>query len=745
MELLSPAGNMAAAHAAINAGADAIYIGGGFSARAYAENFSDAETEKIIEYAHLMGKRVYAAVNIMIFDDEFEAALCHVDILCRLGIDAIIAADMGLIAECKRRFPNLPVHISTQAGIHEKMGALLMQRLGAERVVPARETTLEGLKEIANTGIEVEAFCHGALCSGYSGACLMSSMIGGRSGNRGKCAQPCRLPYTLDGKEGYLLSTADLCTVEMLDKLEDAGVCSLKIEGRMKRAEYVAGVTSEYRAAIDGSHAKGSVMRLKQTFNRGGFTRGYFEGNFDVTYTQRPDHIGVRIGVVEKLMGKNKAVISTAVKLEKLDALSFVSKDVRSIVIGYADKCNGGYIIPIPAGVNKGDEVYRTASESQLTEQRRIIADDGTAAASAELFISDNCEGYLMMQSGDSFASVSIPRCESARNDVNEEKLAASIRKTGNTGVAVSDVNITIDGRPFISASELNGVRRECVDRLKEEILNNARRYEHILSKGMELEEKRYSEKMDIAVSVTLPEQARAAFAAGADRVYVYANANTRHDDFKDIEGKLYIVAAPFSTKADMERLKEIKDIYDGVLCCGWGEFEASKDIFEDVRCDFLMNIANSYTQALVNELGAEGHCVSAEAHIEQLKLLRYPFEMVAYGHIPLITMRHCPLKKEGKCGECGTAYLTDRKGYEMRFLRTGLKECQCVLLNSVLTAIEDISAVKAVGADALRLMFFYEDADKVYEITKMYKEAISGGIIKIEEEHNSAHLYRGV
>lgn len=736
---------MDAAHAAINAGADAIYIGGGFSARAYAENFKDEDILAIIEYAHIMHKKVYAAVNIMIFDDEMEAALSHVDFLYNAGVDAVIMADIGLIAESRRRFVDLPIHISTQMGVHDKNGALLMRNLGAQRVVPAREATLKDLRGIADTGIEVEAFCHGALCSGYSGACLMSSMIGGRSGNRGKCAQPCRLKYTLNGKKGYFLSTADLCTINMLDKLEKAGVTSLKIEGRMKRAEYVAGVTEEYRLAIDKSNDPAAKDRLKQIFNRGGFTEGYFTGSTDVTYTKRPDHIGVKIGRVERLINKGKAVISTNAAVEKLDALSFGEDAACSIIIGYADACNGGYMIPVPRGVKKGDAVYRTASESQLAHQRDIIKKDGKLKAEAQAYISSLCDGYLTINSRGVFSTVVIPKCEQARGEVNRERLLSAIKKTVGFGVEIEKADLTLEGVPFISISELNKIRRDCVELLKKDILTGTRGYLPNYGEKRILQNRKEQSALEIAVSVRTSGQAKAAFSAGADRVYVYADKSTNHEEFLGLDGECHVVLPPFSTEADLEKLENIKHIYKGVICSGWGEFAAAKRIFSDVHCDFLMNIANSYAQEQALELGAKGCTASVEANLKQLSMLKYPFEAVVYGHIPIISMRHCPLKKEGHCKECDTEFITDRKGYKMRFLRTGLAQCQCVLLNPVLTAVENIDELKEAGAGALRLMFFYEDEKEVYNITKMYKAALSGGIINIAEEHNSAHIFRGV
>ncbi|MBS5645692.1 MAG: U32 family peptidase, partial [Clostridiales bacterium] len=235
MEVLAPAGDMEIAKLAFRAGADACYIGGEFSARAYARNFSREEIREILRYAHQFDKKIYVAVNTMVLEREMESALSYLGFLYEAGADAVIVADMGLAAAAHALYPALPLHASTQMGVEDARGAAFARKLGCCRVVPARETPLDVLREIADTGIEVEAFCHGALCSGISGMCLLSSFIGGRSGNRGRCAQPCRMAYTLLGEKAYHLSTADLCAIGLLGELRRVGVSSLKIEGRMKR------------------------------------------------------------------------------------------------------------------------------------------------------------------------------------------------------------------------------------------------------------------------------------------------------------------------------------------------------------------------------------------------------------------------------------------------------------------------------------------------------------------------------
>ena len=296
VELLAPAGNMESLKAAINAGCDAVYLGGYmFGARSFAGNFSDEELIEAIKYAHLYGVKVYVTVNTIIYEREVNMFMEYIDFLHKNNVDAVIMQDLGMMDLVRNTYPNFEIHASTQMHIHNLEGVKNAEKIGLNRVVLARETNISDIKNIKeNTDIELEIFVHGALCISYSGQCLMSKMIGGRSGNLGVCAGSCRLPYDLveinNGKEtklnknNYLLSMKDLNSLENLSKLLDVGVTSLKIEGRMKRPEYVYLVTSIYRKAIDSYYLNGSVnireediLELKKIYNRE-FTKGFLFG-----------------------------------------------------------------------------------------------------------------------------------------------------------------------------------------------------------------------------------------------------------------------------------------------------------------------------------------------------------------------------------------------------------------------------------------------------------------------------------
>ena len=281
LELLAPAGNFDCLIAAVQSGADAVYLSGkAFGARSFADNFNNEEIEKAIDYCHIRGVKVYVTVNTLVFDSEFEELSAYLGFLNRVGVDGIIVQDMGVFKAAQCIIPNLPIHASTQMTIYNKDGVKFLENSGIKRVVLAREVSLSGIEEISkNTGAELEVFGHGALCMCYSGQCLLSSIIGGRSGNRGKCAQPCRLMYSINSstKKAFYLSLKDLSSLSHIENLKNAGVSSLKIEGRMKGPAYVAAVVGIYRKYIDNPHPaeEEDLHILDMIFNRGGLTDGY--------------------------------------------------------------------------------------------------------------------------------------------------------------------------------------------------------------------------------------------------------------------------------------------------------------------------------------------------------------------------------------------------------------------------------------------------------------------------------------
>ena len=337
-ELLAPAGDFEALIAAISAGADAVYIGGkSFGARAYAKNFELDELSRAVEYAHIHGRKIYVTVNTLVYDRELSGLSDYAKSLYEMGVDAIICADLGAIKEIRRRAPKLEIHASTQMSVHNSLGAQMAAELGAKRVVAARELSLENIKAVVeNPPIEVEIFLHGALCVCHSGQCLMSALVGGRSGNRGECAQPCRLPYN----SSYPISLSDLSLANHIPEIIESGVASLKIEGRMKSAQYVYTVTKIYRRLLD-EHRSANVKELRELdeiFSRGGFTDGYFtDRKFDKMTGVRSDSQKQRTREIEEMkfpLQRVRAVAKVVMKLGEKSEMTLTANGKSVTVYG---------------------------------------------------------------------------------------------------------------------------------------------------------------------------------------------------------------------------------------------------------------------------------------------------------------------------------------------------------------------------------------------------------------------------
>lgn len=499
-ELLAPAGSWEALVAAVQNGADAVYMGGTkFSARRLAENFDNHALRRAIEYAHLYGVRIYIAVNILIKERELEELKAYLKELEEYKVDGVIIQDLGAARLIAQNYSGLSLHASTQMTVHQLEGMQVLEEMGFDRVVPARELTLEELKSMSlNSSLELETFIHGALCVSYSGQCLMSSMLGGRSGNRGMCAQPCRLAYTLDkhnkqsGQTAYHISMKDISTLDFLDKILASGVTSFKIEGRMKRAEYVAIVTREYRKALDSILETGrykpdrkAKQELEQIFNRGGFTRGYYFGtdHSDLYSREKPNHWGVYIGKVEKL---DKDIIWIALEedLESGDGIEFWSKKpgnkgqiaggllINGIQTGKGKK---GQLVGISSTIRPeiGCLVYRTSKASQLKEaeesyknryNRKILI-----SAHASIRLGETPVLVFRDEKGIESSAVVEFQVQSAMNRaLNENTIREQLSRLGDTPFELASLDLELDANVFVPVSVLNQLRRDAVNSLIE-------------------------------------------------------------------------------------------------------------------------------------------------------------------------------------------------------------------------------------------------------------------------------------
>ena len=486
-EVLAPAGTYECFRAAINAGADAVYLGGSmFGARAFAGNFEEAELIKAIRTAHLYGRKVYLTVNTLLRNDELEKLVQYVKPYYEEGLDAVIVQDYGVFAVLREAFPGLDLHASTQMTLTVKYGAQLLKDMGAARVVPARELSAKEIRDIYdNVDVEIESFVHGALCYCYSGQCLLSSMIGGRSGNRGRCAQPCRLTYSANGiSEKYLLSPKDMCTIEAVPDILDAGVYSLKIEGRMKSPEYVAGVSYAYRKYVDMYLEKGrdgyrveeqDIRQLMDLYNRGGFCKGYYYAQNDKSMMtfDRPNHQGIVIGNI-----KNGELILSQ-EVNPGDVLEFPDGSEYTTPTG---KKSGR--LALPKGVLKnpknGAAVYRTRNNELLGQLRAgYIDNDIKIPVRMEIFLKSGERACLKLLSGDKelvvYGDVLEP---SDKRPAVREDVVKQLKKLGGTAFSSDEGSIVTDiqGSPFVPVRLLNDLRRNALEELESMLLSGYKR-----------------------------------------------------------------------------------------------------------------------------------------------------------------------------------------------------------------------------------------------------------------------------
>ena len=451
-ELLAPAGSMESLQAAVRGGADAVYMGGRkFGARAYADNPDDDRICEAIDYAHLHGVKLYMTVNTLMKERELgEELLPFLKRPYEAGVDAVLVQDLGVLTMIRKHYPDLPVHISTQMTLASAYGAKTAKRLGAERVVLPRELSLPEIVKIREeSGLEVETFIHGALCYCYSGQCLMSSMIGGRSGNRGRCAQPCRLPYRTAAKPEHILNLKDICSLQILPELAAAGIASLKIEGRMKSPVYTLGTTAVYRKYLDRIRDEKpyavdpeDVRFLLELFDRGGYSEGYYHRHNGPSMIFKGEKPAKRI-VDEELLKKH---------FEEIESYAGNEEDSKCI----DTNTNGGK--------HSSANIERSSRSSNVNIKGTLTIVPGKCAT-----ISMTCRGRQTVFQGPEVM-------EALHRPMTEEEIRTRMMKTGDTGFVFSDLDIRISGSPFIPVGELNRFRRGAVEAVREDILNEYRR-----------------------------------------------------------------------------------------------------------------------------------------------------------------------------------------------------------------------------------------------------------------------------
>ena len=516
IELLSPVGDFECLKAAVQNGADAVYFGSNiFSARAFASNFDNEELEKAINYAKIRGVKTHLTLNTLIKNNEFEQAFNLAKKAYELGIDAIIVQDLGLATDLIKSFPDLDIHASTQMTTTNLETVKKLEKIGFKRIVLSRECSLSEIKNICkNTNAEIEVFAHGALCICYSGQCLFSSMVGGRSGNRGMCAQPCRLPYSLlsdknekskEYNKGYLLSTRDLCTLDLLPELISAGITSLKIEGRMKSPTYVATVTRIYKKYIDLATRfikkeiseyiinENDKQALLQVFNRGNFSSGHLkdEPNKKLIFKEKPNNLGIYIGKVVKFSPK-KGLITCKVEnpISIGDSISFENEPTKytiselmekNINIKTAKKFQTVTFGRMKGNIKVNDKIYKITDKSLLSNSLESYNKEyKKTSLDCKLKIKNGQKIEVYVKSIDfmienSFIYDFIPN--TAQNaPLTIDKVKNQFNKTLNTCFEFSNIKIDLDNNLFIPTSILNDIRRQALAEIEGKILKSFKR-----------------------------------------------------------------------------------------------------------------------------------------------------------------------------------------------------------------------------------------------------------------------------
>lgn len=814
VELLAPAGNMECLHAAVKAGADAVYLGAGhFNARRGADNFSLENLAEACDYAHLRGVKIYLTLNTVVLPSELPDALELARQAYRCGVDAFIVQDIGISIELSRIMPDVEVHVSTQMNIHDEDGLRAAAALGATRVTLARELSLAEiarLHELAEElGVELESFAHGALCICYSGQCFMSSLVGGRSANRGRCAQACRLPYelhnralrkTLDAPGEHLLSPKDLCTANLIPELLHAGVASLKIEGRMKSPEYVQAVVGVYRAVIDRVEAAidrdgiDSVVAsdapelraseeemnvLSEAFSRG-FTTAYLKGKRgnEIMSYRRPNNRGVFVGRVAKVR-EGLVFIDPETELHVGDLIEFWTNRghfVHTIGEFKTDRA-GRVFFPVERAVGKGDRVFRVRNaEAAFVDDDKLPS--VAVCARAELRIGQPALLTFTVAAGDASVTVEGPEVEAARTKaITEKEVREHIDRMGTTPFYLSSLEIDLDEGVGMGFSMLHKLRARAAEELQEAILAHyhARKLERTPSRAFAPVVRRGWCK--VAALATNPACARAAKRAGADLIYVPA-ANYRRGEAV-IAGQLSDTAEQAGyPKQCIPVLPTVSQMFDEEKRNGfdtWKRVKADKPVMVENLGQLLhatemgaapevgphIPVTNKLDLQAMADLGAQRVWLSPELSLVQIEELGdmapMPLGLTIMGQTELMVTEHCLLMSQGpcnqKCAECARRksphYLKDRKGYEMPVITdcTGRSHLYNAVQMDVAHLMPEIigAGVSTVLVDTT-LMNVKETTEKVARAVRARDIAQKdGNKVAKAEGATSGHLFRGV
>lgn len=799
VEILAPAGSMECLKAAIAAGADAVYTGGAlFGARAYAHNLTEEELLEAIDYVHLHGRRLYLTVNTLIKDREMEKQMY--DYLLpyyRQGLDAVIVQDIGLFRFIRKHFPDLPIHASTQMTLTGVDGAKFLEKEGAQRIVTSRELSMAEVKKIADeTELEIESFVHGALCYCYSGQCLFSSFIGGRSGNRGQCAQPCRLLYrTPEAKRPqYLLSLKDICTLELIPEMIESGIYSFKIEGRMKKPEYAAAVAFQYRKYADlylkyyeecpaeedpAAYAMKKYrvreedrQMLLDLYNRGGFHTGYYhtQNGREMISLNRPNHAGVP--AVKVLAKKGRNVTAKALTdLYPQDIIELPMRKGREKADNYTckDAVRKGMNVQIPVFADtpfKRDEIWmRTRNSTSIDTLREEFVNGKIKERICGTFrLYPQEKATLTVKCRDAEITVAGEKAQEALSQpMSRERIEKQLRKTGNTEFEFSFLKAEIGEKVFLPMQSLNELRREALETLEKVICEKYRRSGEV--KDPEEDKTELSMEEEIlsgwTASVRTAEQMEVILEEEAiGRIYADCTMFPRiweKDSYVEwitkvhAAGKEIYLVMPYIFRERTR--KQYEAAYNRIFGAGWdGILIANYESFAFLKehgytgrimTDYNLYEFNQESRKFWKEKGVFEFTAPVELTERELQDLRVKDgEVIVYGYLPMMISAGCIQKTTRGClKKSGQTTITDR--YRNPFVvKNECDYCYNILYNYVPLYLGDrMEEVYQIGPGRIRLMFTTERQQEVRQILSAYFE----GKELPEGTYTRGHWKRGI
>ena len=799
VEILAPAGSMECLKAAIAAGADAVYTGGAlFGARAYAHNLTEEELLEAIDYVHLHGRRLYLTVNTLIKDREMEKQMY--DYLLpyyRQGLDAVIVQDIGLFRFIRKHFPDLPIHASTQMTLTGVDGAKFLEKEGAQRIVTSRELSMAEVKKIADeTELEIESFVHGALCYCYSGQCLFSSFIGGRSGNRGQCAQPCRLLYrTPEAKRPqYLLSLKDICTLELIPEMIESGIYSFKIEGRMKKPEYAAAVAFQYRKYADlylkyyeecpaeedpAAYAMKKYrvreedrQMLLDLYNRGGFHTGYYhtQNGREMISLNRPNHAGVP--AVKVLAKKGRNVTAKALTdLYPQDIIELPMRKGREKADNYTckDAVRKGMNVQIPVFADtpfKRNEIWMRTRNSTLIDTLREEFVNGKIkeriCGTFRLYPQE--KATLTVKCRDAEITVAGEKAQEALSQpMSRERIEKQLRKTGNTEFEFSFLKVEIGEKVFLPMQSLNELRREALETLEKVLCEKYRRSGEV--KDPEEDKTELSMEEEVlsgwTASVRTAEQMEVILEEEAiGRIYVDCTMFPRiweKDSYVEwitkvhAAGKEIYLVMPYIFRERTR--KQYEAAYNRIFGAGWdGILIANYESFAFLKehgytgrimTDYNLYEFNQESRKFWKEKGVFEFTAPVELTERELQDLRVKDgEVIVYGYLPMMISAGCIQKTTRGClKKSGQTTITDR--YRNPFVvKNECDYCYNILYNYVPLYLGDrMEEVYQIGPGRIRLMFTTERQQEVRQILSAYFE----GKELPEGTYTRGHWKRGI